>query len=207
MSDTCLHRKLDLVSAAAHPHISRIADNRFCKRRRLRDQLSSRLQEGSSARGPQSIVTAPPAFADAPRQGGQRRGAACSQSVCSRLCCSNSHDPKRTGRGGCRLRISNMSERAPLQPQEVGRGVPSSRTFRRSASSRSTPEQLRRQDSVVRLAWRSLGASDPVIAFLNTHNEHLGGQPLYLALDSDAGLLRVERLLADIGLKSAERRT
>jgi hypothetical protein len=60
---------------------------------------------------------------------------------------------------------------------------------------------------VVRLAWRSLGASDPVIAFLNTHNEHLGGQPLYLALDSDAGLLRVERLLADIGLKSAERRT
>jgi hypothetical protein len=37
-----------------------------------------------------------------------------------------------------------------------------------------------------------------VIAFLNTHNELLGGRPLYLALESDEGLLRVEGLLGEI---------
>jgi hypothetical protein len=45
-----------------------------------------------------------------------------------------------------------------------------------------------------------------VIAFLNTHNEQLGGQPLFLALESDEGLLRVEGLLEEIVLRTAERR-
>jgi hypothetical protein len=44
-----------------------------------------------------------------------------------------------------------------------------------------------------------LGESGPVIAFLNTHNERLGARPLYLALESDEGLQRVEGLLAEIG--------
>jgi hypothetical protein len=46
-----------------------------------------------------------------------------------------------------------------------------------------------------------------VIAFLNTHNEQLGGQPLHLALDSDEGLSRVEGLLGEIALEKAERRS
>jgi len=55
---------------------------------------------------------------------------------------------------------------------------------------------------VLQCAWRALGESGPVIAFLNTHNESLGAQPLYLALDSDEGLRRVEGLLAEIGRKA-----
>jgi hypothetical protein len=43
-----------------------------------------------------------------------------------------------------------------------------------------------------------LGEVGSVIAFLNTDNKHLGGKPLHLALDSDEGLLRVERLLGEI---------
>jgi hypothetical protein len=74
--------------------------------------------------------------------------------------------------------------------------------FRRSApSARPTPEQLRRQDAVLQCAWRALGESGQVIAFLNSHNESLKAQPLYLALESDEGLLRVEELLGEIGLK------
>ena len=38
-----------------------------------------------------------------------------------------------------------------------------------------------------------------MITFLNSHNELLCGQPLYLALESDEGLLRVEDLLGEIG--------
>jgi len=45
-----------------------------------------------------------------------------------------------------------------------------------------------------------------VIAFLNSHNERLGGQPLHLALQSDEGLLRVEDLLDEIGRVLARRR-
>ncbi|MEO8455765.1 MAG: hypothetical protein ABI454_11445 [Sphingomicrobium sp.] len=65
-----------------------------------------------------------------------------------------------------------------------------------------TQEQLRRQGSVLRSAWQSLGESGPVVAFLNTHNDRLGGQPLHLALESDEGLLRVEGVLEEIALKA-----
>jgi hypothetical protein len=44
-----------------------------------------------------------------------------------------------------------------------------------------------------------------VIAFLNNHNERLDGQPLYLALESDEGLLRVEGLLGEIGQRERTR--
>ena len=62
-----------------------------------------------------------------------------------------------------------------------------------------TADQLRRQDAVLRCAWTRLGQSGTVIAFLNTHNEHLGDQPLRLAVESDEGLLRVEGLLGEMG--------
>jgi hypothetical protein len=55
---------------------------------------------------------------------------------------------------------------------------------------------------VLQSAWRSLSAAGPVIAFLNSHNESLGAQPLHLALDSDEGLVRVERLLGEIALRA-----
>ena|SRR5690349_6231097 len=101
-----------------------------------------------------------------------------------------------------------MSRHVPADPTADSKAVPWTKTFRKSApSTRPTPEQLRRQDSVLQCAWRSLGTSGPVIAFLNTHNEQLGGQPLHLALDSDEGLRRVEGLLGEIAREKAERRS
>ena len=77
------------------------------------------------------------------------------------------------------------------------------KSYRRQVSSaRLTVEQSRRQNDVLRSAWRNLGGRESVIAFLNTHNDHLGGQPLELALRSDDGLLRVERLLQEITLRA-----
>jgi hypothetical protein len=92
-----------------------------------------------------------------------------------------------------------MSGDKPAEPH-ADRAIPWTKRFRRKPpATLPTPAQLRRQDAVLRCAWRSLGESGPVIAFLNSHNERLGGQPLYLALESDEGLLRVEGLLGEIG--------
>jgi hypothetical protein len=49
-------------------------------------------------------------------------------------------------------------------------------------------------------AWRHFGEPGPVIAFLNTRHGQLDGQPLHLALESDEGLMRVERLLETMTL-------
>lgn len=71
--------------------------------------------------------------------------------------------------------------------------------FRKAgASPRLSRDQLRRQNDVLQSAWQHFGVSGPVIAFLNARNEQLQGQPLQLAIDSDAGLLRVERLLGEM---------
>lgn len=42
-----------------------------------------------------------------------------------------------------------------------------------------------------------------MIAFLNASNDQLdGGQPLHLAVQSDEGLMRVERLLGEMTYKA-----
>jgi len=58
-----------------------------------------------------------------------------------------------------------------------------------------TPDESRRQASVVQSAWRQFGEPGPVIAFLNTPSAVLKDQPLHLATESDEGLGRVEALL------------
>jgi len=58
-----------------------------------------------------------------------------------------------------------------------------------------TPEQSRRQASVVQSAWRHFGEPGPVIAFLNAPQPAVEGQPLHLAIENDDGLARVEPLL------------
>lgn len=58
-----------------------------------------------------------------------------------------------------------------------------------------TPDQSRRQSNLVQSAWRHFGEAAPMIAFLNTRHEALEALPLSLALESDAGLERVQRLL------------
>ena len=73
---------------------------------------------------------------------------------------------------------------------------------KRSNSPKPTPEQSKRQSEVVQSAWRHFGAPGPAIAFLNTPHDKLGGQPLHLAIESDQGLERVERLLEQMTLEA-----
>jgi len=83
----------------------------------------------------------------------------------------------------------------PQEPEAkpaARRGMPF-RKARRTAL--PTPDQSRRQASVVQSAWRHFGEPGPVIAFLNTPHPGVEGQPLHLAIESDEGLARVEALL------------
>jgi hypothetical protein len=61
---------------------------------------------------------------------------------------------------------------------------------------RLAPDQVERQGRVSRLTFEALRQPAAVIAFLNTHDEILGGRPIDLAIASPEGLLRVERALA-----------
>ncbi|MCP3735436.1 DUF2384 domain-containing protein [Sphingomonas sp. RP10(2022)] len=55
-----------------------------------------------------------------------------------------------------------------------------------------------RQARVTALAWDVLRNRERVMAFLNATEPQLDARPLDLAIASDAGLARVERLLADM---------
>jgi Protein of unknown function (DUF2384) len=61
-----------------------------------------------------------------------------------------------------------------------------------------TPDQSRRQSELVQAAWRHFREPAPMIAFLNSRHDALEGQPLHLAIESDEGLARVERLLQQL---------
>jgi hypothetical protein len=70
------------------------------------------------------------------------------------------------------------------------------RTFRKYQQTvRITPDESKRQSDLLRCTWDNLGSKTAVIAFLNTHNDALGGQPLSVALRSEAGLMSARRLL------------
>jgi hypothetical protein len=98
------------------------------------------------------------------------------------------------------LWFSHVSPAAPAEPRADRPTVSWTKFQRKAPATLPTPDQLRRQDAILKCAWLSLGESGPVIAFLNGHNEQLGGQPLYLALESDEGLLRVKGLLEQLTL-------
>ena len=87
------------------------------------------------------------------------------------------------------------------QPDEVA-GEPAARRpnvfRRRSYAARQTPDQSRRQSTLIQSAWRHFRESAPMIAFLNTPHDALGAQPLHVAIESDEGLARVERLLQQL---------
>ena len=72
--------------------------------------------------------------------------------------------------------------------------APASHWRRRSRSSPIPIDQVVRQGDITNLAFRILGR-DEAIAFLNSESRGLGGRPLALATDSDAGLLKVEAVL------------
>lgn len=80
-----------------------------------------------------------------------------------------------------------MADDAPAEPR------PRSMRFRRAlVGPKPTPDQSRRQAEVATLAWQMLDGRDEIMAFLNTHDDTLGGRPIDLAIASDEGLKRVE---------------
>lgn len=80
---------------------------------------------------------------------------------------------------------------------EAGAPSPRRPQFRRFvAKVRMSPDESRRQSSVVQVAWKSFGERDRAMAFLNTHDEELAGKPLEIAMESDDGLIAVEQVLA-----------
>jgi uncharacterized protein (DUF2384 family) len=94
-----------------------------------------------------------------------------------------------------------MSRPIFLDPPAASPRRPRAMKFaKRSTCARPTPEQSRRQSDVIRSAWRHFGEPGPVIAFLNTPHDTLDGQPLHIAIESDAGLKRVETLLNQLTL-------
>ena len=76
---------------------------------------------------------------------------------------------------------------------------PQTRQFRKYAPTvRFTPDQSRRQNVLLRGVWDNFKSKDAAIAFLNTYDAGLGGEPLAIALASDDGLRSAEQLLASL---------
>lgn len=99
--------------------------------------------------------------------------------------------------------VRDLKPGALADPSAAANGAGRTRTFRRySGAPRLTREQTKRQSDVLQSAWRHFGEPGPVIAFLNSQHEQLMGQPLHLAVESDEGLMRVERLLEEMTLKA-----
>ena len=70
------------------------------------------------------------------------------------------------------------------------------RVFRKSQPIiRFTPQQVSRQNDLIRCAWQNLARKEAVIVFLNTHSDELGGEPLSLAIASEQGLRNAEQML------------
>ena len=81
---------------------------------------------------------------------------------------------------------------------------PQTRKFRKyEPTVRFTPDQSRRQNVLLRGVWDSFKSKEAAIAFLNTYDAGLGGEPLVIALASDDGLRSAELLLASLP-KNAE---
>ena len=83
---------------------------------------------------------------------------------------------------------------APAEPASRPGGM----KFRRKYTTvRLTPDQATRQGQVATSAFRHFGERDAAMAFLNAHDEALGGRPLDLAIASADGLATVEAAMAE----------
>ncbi len=83
------------------------------------------------------------------------------------------------------------------QPTPSATKKPEFKRFRSKFNAvKLSPEQANRQGQVARSAWTALGSRDAVVAFLNTHDDALGGRPLDLAVESAEGLAAVEQAMA-----------
>ncbi|WP_287980264.1 MULTISPECIES: antitoxin Xre/MbcA/ParS toxin-binding domain-containing protein [Sphingomonas] len=87
-----------------------------------------------------------------------------------------------------------MIETAPPRPDRP------TRRFRPASQTRLSDDQKRRQATVMAAAWRAFGDRDRTMAFLNEADDVLGGRPLDLAVDGEAGLSAVLDRLAGVPL-------
>lgn len=62
---------------------------------------------------------------------------------------------------------------------------------------RLTPDAAQRQGKAAKLAWDRFGDSAAAVAWLNTHDDSLGGRPIDLAVANAEGLAAVERALSE----------
>lgn len=80
---------------------------------------------------------------------------------------------------------------APTETAETSR-----RPFRKAFTRERMPvERAERQGRITTLAWQLLGGRDAAMAFLNHHDETLGGRPLDLAVASAEGCAAVEQAI------------
>jgi hypothetical protein len=92
-----------------------------------------------------------------------------------------------------------VSKPEPVGEHAAARPGRQSIPFRkRRNASVPTPDQVRRQSNLVQAAWRHFREAAPMVAFLNSRHDALEGQPLHLAIESDEGLARVQRLLQQL---------
>ncbi|WP_139810157.1 hypothetical protein [Sphingomonas azotifigens] len=84
---------------------------------------------------------------------------------------------------------------APTTNEPTATRAPARKQFRSTfGMPRPSPDSLERQSRVALLAWNLLGG-DAAIAFLNSHDEALGGRPLDLAVASPVGCEAVEQAI------------
>lgn len=69
--------------------------------------------------------------------------------------------------------------------------------MRSATAERLAPEAAARQGQVTSMALQAFGDRHRVIAFLNTHDDSLGGRPLDLAIAGASGLAAVAGVMAD----------
>jgi hypothetical protein len=77
-------------------------------------------------------------------------------------------------------------------PADEPAAAPRTRGFRRARTGERLPiDQVERQGRIARIAFEMLGR-DAATAFLNTHDDGLGGRPLDLAMASADGMASIE---------------
>ncbi|MBX3564745.1 MAG: DUF2384 domain-containing protein [Sphingomonas sp.] len=93
--------------------------------------------------------------------------------------------------------MSDAPATADDQPTETADAKPQFKRFRKRFDTvRLSPEAAARQGKAATVAFLTLKNRDAMIAFLNTHDDALGGRPIDLAVESDEGLEAVEAALA-----------
>lgn len=95
------------------------------------------------------------------------------------------------------MSVEPATEEQTVTPAPEADKKPEFKRFRKRFDTvRLSPEAAARQGKAATSAFLALKDKDAMVAFLNTHDEALGGRPIDLAVESDEGLKAVEAALA-----------